>query len=128
MAENGIPKLTPSQRRAIEALLAERNVREAAAAAGIGERTLHRYLTEPQFRQALTSAEGDLIDSATRRLLSLHESAIDTFSDLLEAEGTSDTIKLRAAQAVLDNILKLRELRNVEARLEALELAYQVAK
>jgi hypothetical protein len=61
-------------------------------------------------------------------LLSLHESAIDTFSDLLEAEGTSDTIKLRAAQAVLDNILKLRELRNVEARLEALELAYQVAK
>ena len=125
MAENGIPKLTPGQRKAIEHLLAERNVREAAAA-GMGERTLHRYLTEPHFRQALTAAEGDLIDGATRRLLSLHGQAIDTFSDLLKAESTSDTVKLRAAQAVLDNILKLRELRNVEARLEALELAYLV--
>jgi len=128
MAENGIPKLTSAQKRAIQALLTERNVREAAAAAKVAERTLHRWLTEPFFRQQLTAAEGAAIDAATRRLLALHEAAIDTFSDLLADEDSTPTIKLRAAQSVLDNILKLRELRNVEVRLEALEAALMAAK
>ena len=118
--------LTPGQKRAIEALLSTKSVVEAAKAAGLGERTLYRYLSDPFFRLQLSAAEGELIDTATRRLLALQGAALDTFEDILKSEEASDTIKIRAAQNVVDNLLKLRELRNLETRLTALEAAYQV--
>ena len=123
MAEDSKQKLTPGQKRAIEALLSTKSVREAAEAAELGERTVFRYLGDPFFRQQLSAAEGDLIDQATRRLLALQGAALDTFEGVLANEEASDTVRLRAAQSVLDSLLKLRELRNIEARLVALESA-----
>ncbi len=123
MAEDSKQKLTPGQKRAIEALLNTKSVREAAEAAELGERTIFRYLGDPFFRQQLSSAEGDLIDQATRRLLALQGAALDTFEGVLASEEASASVKLRAAQSVLDSLLKLRELRNIEARLVALESA-----
>ena len=123
MAEDSKQKLTPGQKRAIEALLSTKSVREAAEAAELGERTVFRYLGDPFFRQQLSAAEGDLIDQATRRLLALQGAALDTFEGVLASEEASDTVRLRAAQSVLDSLLKLRELRNIEARLVALESA-----
>ena len=121
MEEKSTQELTKGQRRAIEALLNTKSVVEAAKAAGLGERTLYRYLSDPFFRQQLSAAEGDLIDQATRRLLALQGAALDTFEGVLASEEASDTVRLRAAQSVLDSLLKLRELRNIEARLVALE-------
>lgn len=117
-------KLTPKQERAIRALLEHKSVSEAAASIGVGERTLYRWLTDPAFQQALSAAEGDLLDAATRRLLSLQDDAISTFADMLSDDSeASATVKLRAAQAVLDYMLKLRELRDIEQRLTTLEQA-----
>ncbi len=117
-------KLTPKQERAIRALLEHKSVGEAAASIGVGERTLYRWLTDPAFKVALSAAEGDLLDAATRRLLSLQDDAISTFEGMLSDDSeASATVKLRAAQAVLDYLLKLRELRDIEQRLTALEQA-----
>ena len=126
MADSGSAggKLTPKQERAIRALLEHKSVGEAAASIGVGERTLYRWLADPTFRQALSAAEGDLLDVATRRLLSLQDAAISTFAGMLSDDNeASATVKLRAAQAVLDYLLKLRELRDIEQRLTALEQA-----
>ena len=123
MEEKSTQELTKGQRRAIEALLNTKSVREAAELAELGERTVFRYLGDPFFRQQLSAAEGDLIDQATRRLLALQGAALDTFEGVLANEEASDTVRLRAAQSVLDSLLKLRELRNIEARLVALESA-----
>lgn len=110
------------QKRAVRALLSTRSVVEAAKLASVSERTLFSWLTEPAFRAALSEVEGELIDAATRRLLALQDSAIDTFERLLAKSSTaSDAVRLRAAQSVLDYLLKLRELRNIETRLTALE-------
>lgn len=115
-------KLTPKQEQAIRALLTSKNVGEAAVAAGVSERTLYRWLTDPAFRAALSVAEGDLLDAATRRLLTLQDDAIGAFEDVLTGgPDVTDTARLRAAQAVLDYLLKLREMRSVEERLTALE-------
>lgn len=122
MAENG-SKLSAKQHRALSALLTSKSVAEAAAATGLGERTIYRWLTDPVFRQALSAAEGDLIDAATRRLLTLQGSALDTFEAVLGDATVSAGVRLRAAQAVLDYLLKLRELRDIEQRLQALEAA-----
>jgi len=115
-------KLTPKQEAAVRALLTSKNVGEAAGAVGVSERTLYRWLADPDFRAALSVAEGDLLDAATRRLLTLQDDAIGAFEDVLTGgPDVTDTARLRAAQAVLDYLLKLRELRSVEERLTALE-------
>lgn len=115
-------KLTPKQEQAVRALLTSKAVGEAAGAVGVSERTLYRWLADPAFRAALSVAEGDLLDAATRRLLTLQDNAIGAFEDVLTGgPDVTDTARLRAAQAVLDYLLKLRELRSVEERLTALE-------
>lgn len=114
-------ELTTKQRRAIAALLTERTIGAAAATAGIGERTLHRWLDDPTFRAALGAAETAAIDAATRLLIGLQDRAVQTFADVLDSPTTAAAARLRAAHGVLDYALKLRELRNVEQRLVALE-------
>jgi len=121
--------LTPKQQRAVRALLEHKSVGEAASSIGVGERTLFRWLTEPAFKLALSAAESDLLDAATRRLLTLQADAIGTFESLLaEDSAASDAVRLRAASAVLDYLLKLRELRDIEQRLTALERSMAAQK
>ena len=121
MAGNG-SELSAKQHRTISALLSTKSVIEAAAATGQGERTIYRWLSEPDFRQALSAAEGVLIDVATRRLLQLQGGALDTLEALLGGDADiSAGVRLRAAQVVLDHLLKLREMRDIEQRLAALE-------
>lgn len=124
MADNGNPlAISGRQRKAIAALLSSKNVPEAASAAGMGERTLYRYLGDPAFRLALADAEGEAIDGATRRLLAMQDLAIDTIAEVLRDSASSAGVKIRAAGQVLDYLLKLRELRNIEQRLVLLEAA-----
>lgn len=114
-------KLPAKQVKAISALLSHRTQAEAACAAGIGERTLATWLTQPQFQTALRAAEGDAIDAAVREMLSLQGDAIDVLAGLMSDVEVKASVRLRAAQITLDNLLRLRELRNVEARLARLE-------
>lgn len=126
MAENGTSEveLNSRQHRAITALLTTRNISEAATVAQVGERTLYRWLSEPAFRAALSAAEGAAIDAATRSLLALQAGAIDTIEALMNDSEQPGAVRLRAAQSVLDYLLQLRDLRNMENRLAALEAAY----
>lgn len=123
MADNGTD-LTPRQQRTVAALLAARNVREAAKQVKVPERTVYTWLNEPRFRAALYEAEGHLIDSATRRLLAHQDVALTVILHIMADKENAASVRLKAAQAVLDQLLKLRELRNVEQRLTSLEALY----
>ena len=123
MADSG-SDLTPKQARAVQALLTAKSIGDAAQAATVGERTLGRWLTEPTFRAELSRAEGELLDCATRRLLQLQGKSIATFEAVLDDQEASLALRLRAAGQVLDYLMRLRELRNLESRLLALELAF----
>lgn len=114
-------QLTTQQHRAIAALLSSRNVAEAAHQARVGERTMYRWMKDPPFRAALLEAEGEAIDVATRRLLGAQEKAIDTVVAMLDDPCVPKWLQLQAAQMLITNLLKLRELRNIEERLTALE-------
>lgn len=111
--------------KAIAALLTTATQADAAAAAGVGHRTLARWLADDlEFRQALHRAEGAAIDAAVRRLVGLQDAAITVFDDVLANPAISPTVRLRAASSVIDYLLRLRELRNLEERLAALEDRY----
>ena len=120
MADSGT--LTPAQSRAVAALLTERDVRSAAKASKVGERTLYRWLAEPPFRGALESAAEAAFADGVRRLSALTGEAVEALRDVLAGEGAA-TVKIRAAEVVLAKLPGLRELAALEARLEAIEQA-----
>jgi len=116
--------LTRNQRRAITALLEHPTIGEAAAAVGVNPKTISRWLDESDFRSALHQAEGAAIDLSTRRLLLLADKAISALDSVLDdPEQGGATNKRLAAVAVLDHLMRLRELHTTEQRLENLELA-----
>ena len=115
--------LSAKQQRTVIALLTCKTVAEAARAAQVSERSIYKWLKMVDFRQALSLAEGELIDQAVRRLLRLQDLSIDTIEAMLGDADASQAVRLRASQLVLEITLKLREQRDVEQRLSALEQA-----
>ena len=120
MAQNDA--LSTKQARAIGALLASRTVTDAAQEAGISARQLHRWLNEPGFVAELQRHEAATIDHVARRLTQATQTALDEVLRVLE-NGASDSLRLRAALALLDIVLRWHELRSIDARLAALEAA-----
>ncbi len=115
-------RLTAPQRRAITALLEQRDIRAAAKAARVGETTLYRWLREDaSFVAELRTVEGMVIDTVTRRLLQHQDVAMTTILRIMADQEYPASIRLKAATAVVEFMLKLRDLRNVEERLTALE-------
>lgn len=119
--------LTSNQKRALAAILASKSLVAASQACGLSEKTLQRYLTDQRFRAALAAAESDVIDQATRRLLALTGLAVDTLDRVLTDPAARDAVTLRAAQMVIDGLLRLRELA-IEKRISELESAVYSGK
>jgi hypothetical protein len=113
--------LSSKQRRAIRALISKSTIKLAAQDCGTSEPTIYRWLNEADFRSALTAAESAAIDNASRRLVTLTDSAINVVTVLMADPAVHPAIRLRAAIAVIENMLRLRELRTIEERLAALE-------
>ena len=118
MAKN---KLSPRQRRAILYLLSSRSVREASRKSGVPERTLYRWLQQPDFLQALRNAENQLLKDASRRLVFLSGQAIEVVTEILNSPDSSDNTRLRSAKIVFDNCLKIRKLIEIEEKVNSLE-------
>jgi len=122
--------LTVKKRRVIGALLVSSNQVEAAASAGVGHRTLSRWLTEDsEFQAELRAAETAVFDQATRSLgHSLAEAAgaaLDEIVHLMKSHATSDTVRLRAAGMIVNFLLALNERRTLEGRLALVEVALE---
>lgn len=119
MAEN-MTKITHRQTKAIQALMDNRNVTRAAEVSGIPARTIYRWLGTPLFCAELAKAEQQAIDTAGRNLVRLADGALAVMSNILAAGDLNPVVRLRAAGMVLDNLIRLRELK-IENRLAELE-------
>ena len=124
MARNGT--LSPKQRKAIAALLSERDVKSAAEAAGVALRTMFRWMDDPDFQAELKAAESAAISSAIRRLAHLSGTAVNTLQEIMESEKDlppGARVKGAAANIVLSRLIPLKELADLESRLAAVEEA-----
>jgi hypothetical protein len=107
------------------ALAAGRTLRDAAAGAGIGERTAARRRADPGFRRRVDELRADLVARALGRLADGMTEAADVLRALLAA-GTPPAVRLGAARSLLELGCRLRESVELEARLTALETATAV--
>ena len=125
MAGHG-SKLGRKQEEAIAALLTHRNIEEAAGAAGIGARTLLRWLKIPEFQAAYRQARRDAYGQAVARLQQGTSAAATTLLKTLIDPGTPPSVKVRAAEAIFNHAAKAIEIEDIEARLADLERAADV--
>jgi hypothetical protein len=116
-------ELTPRQRKAVEALLTTGEVTAAAQAVGVSRETLHRWLRDPVFVEAVRAAEAQALDDLSRLLVRLGRTAAGTLAKAMSDAATPIATKVRAADATLGRLLQLRELATLEARVTELERA-----
>jgi hypothetical protein len=113
--------LTPRQRRTLPFVISTPGVAEAARQANVSERTLRRWMDDPAFTRALQGAELAVVNTTTRRLTGMAEAALETVQAVMVDASASATARLRAAEIVLNQMEHLREMRDLEQRLTALE-------
>jgi hypothetical protein len=116
MAENGRRK---GDAVLLLALAGGQTVRDAARAAGIGERTASRRLVDPDFRQRVGELRADMVQQALGKMADGMAEAADTLRQLLHAK--SESVRLGAARSLLELGVKLRESVELETRIAALE-------
>ena len=112
-------KLSRKQEQSIGALLTEPTISAAAAAVGIGEATLRRWMKLDDFISEYRAARRQVVEQATARLQQASSGAVDTLVRFLEA--SSESVQLRAAMAILADATSAVELLDLEERLAALE-------
>ena len=103
----------------MSALAAGSSVEQAAEAAGLSTRTAYRRLADPAFARRLAQARDTLITGALGGLVDCASEAVATLRALLQAED--ERIRLGAAKATLEQLIRLRETLTLGQRLAALE-------
>jgi hypothetical protein len=98
-------KLTSKQESVIAALLTEASYAAAASKAGVGQRTLYRWLLLPAFQAAYRQARRTLVETAVGRIQAATGQAVETLLAVAR-KGRRDSDRVRAAIALLDYALR----------------------
>jgi len=92
---------------------------EAGRRAGVSDRTVRRRLEDPAFVDRVRQVRSETMQRAAGQSAAHVSDAIEVLHDLLRSE--SDTVKLRAAQLVIDVARRLVTESDVLIGLERLE-------
>ena len=121
-------KFGRKKEEAIAALLTKRNVEEAAQAAGIGTRTLMRWLQIPEFQKAYREARRQAFGQAIARLQQATGAAAATLMKIMVDPAAPYSVRVRAADSIFDHAAKAIEMEDIEARVSELERAAEASK
>jgi hypothetical protein len=102
------------------ALAGGKTPRDAAAAAGIAERTATRRWADPAFRRHVAQLRADMVARAMGNITEGITDAAAAMRKLLKAK--SESVRLGACRAMLELGVRLREAVEIEERLTALQL------
>lgn len=106
---------------AVAALAAGSTMPEAAAAAGVGVRTVARWRADPAFMADVQATRRAMIDRAAGRLAGKMTGAADVLVAIAEDAAQPAAVRCRAAVAVLDIGLKLADALDLADRVAAVE-------
>jgi hypothetical protein len=121
-------KFGRKKEEAIAALLVQRNLEDAARAVGISPKTLLRWMKEPEFDAAYREARRSAFGQAVARLQQGASAAATTLLKTMIEPNTPASVRVRAAECVLNHAMKAIEIEDIEARVAELERAGEVSK
>lgn len=113
--------MTPKQKKALAALLTYPTRREAAAAAGVSERTMRDYLSNDEFQAEYRAALSGLIDDAAAQAKMALSPALKTLLDIAVDTGENSAARISASKGLLDYGLKLTEINDIRRDLEEID-------
>ena len=113
---------------AIAALLTQRNVEEAAKSVGVATKTLLRWMKEPEFQKAYREARRTAYSQAVAKLQQGATAAATTLLKVMLDPSTPSSVRIRAAECIMNHSSKAIEIEDVEARVAELERAAEASK
>ncbi len=125
MTQNETEKTTPLTDRQLAALphiAASSTLSQGAHAADVSRATLYRWLQDDGFRHALDRLQSEAADFAKSELQALMLKGMLVLSQAME--DPSADIRLRAARATLYVALKVKDIKDIERRLETIDEAF----
>jgi len=119
MSQDGSSKLTEPQLRAVACLVLASSVSAAAKEAGVGRRSITRWLQEDAFRAELERTRAIIFNEAMGRLQDVMAESVSVLARLLRSKDHG--IRLSAARAALSLGLKAKEYVDLAERVKRLE-------
>jgi len=113
---------------AIAALLTHRNLEEAAKSVGITANTLLNWMKVPEFQTAYREARRLRFGQCIARLQQGSSAAATTLLKTIIDPNTPASVRVRAAECILNHAGKAIEIEDIEVRVSALEQAAEAAK
>jgi hypothetical protein len=110
---------------AIAALLTQRTVEDAARVAGVSLATLIRWMKIPEFDADYRAARRAAYGQSIARLQQGCSAAVSVLLKVMADPSSPPSVRVRAADSVLDHSAKAIEIEDIEARLAELERASQ---
>lgn len=115
------PTLTAQQEDAIVALLNEPTLARAAKAAGVGERSLQKWMKEPGFLARYRELRRQAFEQAVAMSQRYSVLAVQTLAQVMASPSAAPQSKVAAAVAMLRFGRDGIEIEDLEQRIEALE-------
>ena len=121
-------KFGRKQEEAIAALLTQRNVDEGAKSIDVSPKTLLRWMQVPEFDAAYRQARRAAFSQSTAPLQQATSAAVSTLLKVMVDPSSPPSVRVRAADSVLDHAKQAIEIEGVEVRVAALEQAAELSK
>jgi len=119
MSDEKRQNLTPQQSKVISAVLSARNITEGLKKVKVSRDTFYRWLEDTLFKEEYNRQRSLLIEIAFDELKAATGEAAKALRELLGSQN--EGIRLKAAGVVLDNVVKFKEIEDLEARVVKLE-------
>ncbi len=114
-------QLSAVQERAVIALLASPSLEAAAKAAKVSVSSLRRWRLEAAFIDAYRHARFALLEASTAKLRNAASTAVDVLIETMENPHVTRSVRIRAAQLVLESAYKSAEMEDLAERLDQQE-------
>lgn len=98
-----------SNEEIIAALLCHGTQKAAAESVGLSERALYDRMNKGGFQGQYKAAKADILRQAVIKLSRQIGAAIDTIEDVMTDPDNNPSVRLQAAQTILNNIGKLTQ-------------------
>ena len=113
--------LTYRQQSAIPTIAAAPSIAQAARDSGIGERTIHRWLEDEDFRDELTRVRQEQADFASKELQGLLMRGVEVLSEAMNDPDIA--VRIRATRCAFSFAPQIVDLEKLKDDVQALEEA-----
>jgi hypothetical protein len=111
--------ISVKQARSIPRILRAKSVEAGCVDAGISKTLFYQWLKKPEFAKEYKRQRDVLIDEAMESLKACVGKAVDTLTKLLDS--ASESLRRAVANDILTHIMKMKELQDMESRLDSIE-------